>query len=211
MAKVKICGIKTPEDWHVAADAGAALIGLVFYPQSPRHITLDAAISIRNASQEMEQTKRVALTVDADDAMLSDIIRAARPDIVQCHGSESPERLQEIKSKFDVAIIKAFRVSSPKIFTDTIAYKGVADYFLFDSAPQNTHEIGGTGQVFDWKLMQRYQGGTPWMLAGGLTPRNVASAIIESGAKMVDVSSGVEKDRGIKDHNAIRDFISQAQ
>ncbi len=213
MARVKICGIRTPDDLHAVQLAGADWTGLVFASPSPRHLSLNEAAAIRDAADAINKVKApllVALVVDAVDAMLDGIAAAMRPDVIQCHGNESPARLAAIKSRYGCAVMKAIRVQSAESIIDAKKYDGIADILLFDSASQDAALPGGTGRSFDWGLMKAYHGKTPWMLAGGLTPENVAEAIRISGANAVDVSSGVESVRGQKDHPAIRRFISTA-
>ena len=209
MADVKICGIRTPDDLAAASAAGARWVGMVFFEKSPRHLTLDQAALLRDTAMA-ETTRRVALVVDADDAALAAIMAAAAPQMLQCHGRETPERLAEIKSRHGVDIMKAIRVADSTTLDAALAYDDVADWMLFDSAPADAELPGGTGHRFDWGLMQHWQGRKPWMLAGGLTAANVAEAVSVSGAKAVDVSTNVEKSPGIKDHNAIQDFVSAA-
>ena len=209
MADVKICGIRTPDDLAAASAAGARWVGMVFFEKSPRHLTLDQAALLRDTAMA-ETTRRGALVVDADDAALAAIMAAAAPQMLQCHGRETPERLAEIKSRHGVDIMKAIRVADSTTLDAALAYDDVADWMLFDSAPADAELPGGTGHRFDWGLMQHWQGRKPWMLAGGLTAANVAEAVSVSGAKAVDVSTNVEKSPGIKDHNAIQDFVSAA-
>lgn len=217
MARVKICGIKTPEDFTAAANSKADWVGLVFFPKSPRHLSFDEAMAIRNAADGHRQSTAglrtpllTALVVDADDALLDDIFAAAKPDLIQCHGNEPPERIKAIKTRYQCAVMKAIRVKSHESLTEAKAYEGYADIMLFDSAPVDAELPGGTGHAFDWGLMKAYDGTTPWMLAGGLTPHNVAEAIKASGAEAVDVSSGVEDKPGIKNHKFIQDFVTAA-
>jgi len=209
MADVKICGIRTPDDLAVASAAGARWIGMVFFEKSPRHLTLEQAALLRDSAMG-KAAARVALVVDADDAALDAIMAAAAPQMLQCHGGETPERLAEIKSRHGVDVMKAIRVADSTSLDAALAYDDVADWMLFDSAPADAELPGGTGHRFDWALMQHWQGSKPWMLAGGLTAANVTEAVTISGAKAVDVSSNVEKSPGIKDHNAIQDFVSAA-
>ena len=211
MADVKICGIKTQADLIAVHHAGARWAGFVFFEKSPRHLTLDDARSLRDHLDAfMAPPVPVALVVDADDASLDAIVAAVRPGLIQCHGKESPERVQMIKTRYNVNVMKAIRVAHAETLKLAEAYDGFADMMLFDSAPTGAILPGGTGHRFDWSLMQAYEGKTPWMLAGGLTPDNVAEAIRISGAKSVDVSSGVDESPGNKDHAAIHRFVSAA-
>ena len=213
MVRVKICGIRNADDYIASHRAGADWVGLVFFPKSPRNLTLDQAAKIRASADKLTGIKTpllVALVVDASDELLDGITSAVRPDLIQCHGNESPERIAKIKSKYAAAVMKAIRVKSEESLIDAAAYDGIADMLLFDSAPIDASLPGGTGHAFDWGMMDAYIGTSPWMLAGGLTPDNVADAIRISGAMAVDVSSGVEKTPGQKDHAAIQHFVSAA-
>lgn len=213
MARVKICGIQNADDYIASHRAGADWVGLVFFPKSPRHLTLEQAAEIRATADAIAGIKTpllVALVVDASDDQLDGITSAMRPDLIQCHGNESPARIAEIKSRYGIAVMKAIRVKSEESLMDATAYDGIADILLFDSAPIDATLPGGTGHAFDWGMMSAYLGTSPWMLAGGLTPANVADAIRISGTMAVDVSSGVEKTPGQKDHAAIQHFVSAA-
>jgi phosphoribosylanthranilate isomerase len=209
MADVKICGIKTMDDLMAVHTAGAKWTGFNFCSGSPRHLSLDEAATLRQHLHSMTKPPiPVALVVDASDDELDIIVNTAQPEIVQCHGNETPERVRMIKSKYNVNVMKAIRVTGADTLETAEAFDGYADIMLFDSAPASASLPGGTGQRFDWTLMQFYKGHTPWMLAGGLTPDNVVEAIRVSGAKAVDVSSGVENSPGNKDPEAIHRFVS---
>ncbi len=211
MADVKICGISTIDDLNAVQSAGARWTGFVFFPKSPRHLSLHDAQSLRSHLDAMTLAPiPVALVVNADDDELEQIMTMARPGIIQCHGDETPERLREIKNKYSIQVMKAIRVKHEETLIASKAYDGIADMMLFDSAPTGASLPGGTGHQFDWALMKAYDGTTPWMLAGGLTPDNVAEAIRISGANAVDVSSGVEESPGKKDPEAIHRFVSAA-
>ena len=208
MTDCKICGLGGFADLAVAEQAGARWGGFVFYPPSPRHIDIDKMRAIADEAIANNSTlARVALVVDADDATLDAITDALRPALIQCHGGESPDRISAIKSRYGVAVMKAVRVASLLDIKDALRYDGVADWLLFDSRPQKAELPGGTGQVFDWALMRAFAGATPWMLAGGLNADNIGDAINQSHARYVDVSSGVESQKGVKDHAAIKAFI----
>ena len=213
MTDCKICGLGSFADLAVAEQAGARWGGFVFYPPSPRHVDVDKMRAIADeAIANKSALARVALVVDADDACLDAITDALRPAMIQCHGGESPDRISAIKSRYGIAVMKAVRVASLLDIKDALRYDGVADWLLFDSHPQEAELPaklpGGTGQVFDWALMRAFAGATPWMLAGGLNADNIGDAISQSHARYVDVSSGVESQKGVKDHAMIRDFIS---
>jgi phosphoribosylanthranilate isomerase len=212
MVDVKICGIRSEDDLKAVAAAGATWTGLVFFPKSPRHLNVDDAAALRQAAERLSSRPQlVALTVDADDGLLDDIMARVQPDMLQCHGQEDPARISAIKTRYGRPVIKAIRVHNEQSLIDAKAFDGHADMMLFDSAPVDAVLPGGTGHAFDWGLMRQWQGATPWMLAGGLTPENVAQAIAESGAKAVDVSSGVEDAPGIKNPAAIQRFVLAAQ
>ena len=212
MVDVKICGLRTTEDMNAVAEAGARWAGFVFFPKSPRHLSLTEAADLRLAAEQMDhRPEMVALTVDADDHELDNIITALKPDMLQCHGAESPQRISAIKSTFGLPVMKAIRVKDAETLRAAEAYDGHADLMLFDSAPIDADLPGGTGHAFDWGLMAAWNGTTPWMLAGGLTTTNIAAAIAISGATAVDVSSGVETNPGNKDHAAIHRFVSEAR
>lgn len=207
--EVKICGLSTAETMAAALDAGADYVGLVFYPRSPRHVSLDQARAL--AAQARGRAKIVALTVDAPDGELHHIVETVAPDYVQAHGAESPERVEAIARQFR-PVIKAIAVKTSE---DVLAARdyGGADLWLFDAkAPETLANAlpGGNGVTFDWNLLAS---GRPrrFMLSGGLHPENVAQAIRVTGAPIVDVSSGVESAPGVKDIARIRNFIEAAR
>lgn len=214
MADVKICGLRTIEAIEAAHSGGARWVGFVFYSRSPRHLSLEDAKVLRDyldalvAPPTLPPPTLVVLVVDADDGALDEIVEAVRPEVIQCHGDESPTRVKAIKARYDVKVMKAIRVSDEKSVRAATAYDDVADMLLFDSAPEDAELPGGTGQRFDWGLTRSYEGKLPWLLAGGLTPENVGDAIRLSGAEAVDVSSGVESTLGDKDCDSIRRFLS---
>ena len=210
MAQVKICGLRNRGDLAAAAAAGAAWGGLVFYPPSPRHVTLADARWI--AVARPEGLPLVALTVDATDAEIEAIVEAIPVSMLQLHGAESPERAAELRERFRLPVMKAVGVSEEGDLDGLPAYRGAIDMLLIDARPPEGAEIpGGNGVAFDWRLIQGQSFPLPWMLAGGLTPENVAEAIRLTGAEWVDVSSGVEKARGIKDPARIAAFVRAAQ
>jgi len=210
MAKVKICGLKTVEDYKVCADTGAAFAGLVFHPRSPRHLSDETAANIASARHQ-NGPQIVALCVEPHDRMLDQIIEACRPDWLQLHGHETPERCDQIRQTHGLPILKAISVHGKNDIIAANAYSEVADMLLFDAATGNPDMPGGTGTQFDWSLLASQHISAPWMLAGGLNPKNVANAIAQTGAEFVDVSSGVESEPGIKDHEAIKHFVSAAE
>lgn len=210
MAQVKICGLRNRGDLAAAAAAGASWGGLVFYPSSPRHVTLADARWIAAACPQ--GLPLVALTVDATDAELEAIVEAIPVGMLQLHGSESAERAAALRARFRLPVMKAVGVSEEGDLDGLPAYAGAIDMLLIDARPPEGAEIpGGNGVAFDWRLVQGQRFPMPWMLAGGLTPENVAEAIRLTGAERVDVSSGVEKARGIKDPARIAAFVQAAR
>ncbi len=207
MTQVKICGLSTPETMQAALDFGADMVGLVFYPRSPRNVSMEQAAAL--AAQARAKAKIVALVVDADDALLKSVVNAVRPDYLQLHGNETPERVGEIATTFNTAIIKAIKVKEAADVSKAKAFKDVVDLILFDAKAPEELLPGGNGLSFDWNLLKG-KGGL-FMLSGGLTPDNVAEAIRLTRAPIVDVSSGVESLPGKKDISLIRKFIEQAK
>lgn len=207
--RVKICGLRTRAEVASAARAGAAYAGFVFYQQSPRHVTLGDA---RWIAQELpEGIRTVALTVDADDAFLAAIHESFGPDMFQLHGHESPDRVAEIRRLFRVPVMKAVGIATAEDLPTIDLYTRVADQLLVDARPAPGAELpGGNGIAFDWRLIDGYRWRLPWMLAGGLTPGNVAEAVRLTGADQVDVSSGVERTPGHKDPEKIKAFVAAA-
>jgi phosphoribosylanthranilate isomerase len=209
--EVKICGLSTPETVDAAIEAGADMIGLVFFPKSPRNVTLDQAASL--AARARGRCKIVTLVVDASDAELKDIVAKVDPDLIQAHGAESPERIAEIGRLTGKPVIKAIRVKDAGDIASASQFSRVADLILYDAkAPETLGSSlpGGNGHAFDWGLLEGEKR-PAFMLAGGLTPENVAEAIRVTGAPVVDVSSGVETAPGIKDIGLIRKFIEAAK
>ena len=207
MTTVKICGLSTQETMQAALDAGADMVGLVFFPRSPRNVSLEQAVPL--AAQARGRAKIVVLTVDADDVLLKSIVNAVKPDYIQAHGSETPERVGEITTKFGVPVIKAIKVKEASDISSAKAYKDVADLILFDAKAPEDLLPGGNGLSFDWNLLKGKDG--QFMLSGGLNPGNVAHAITLTRAPIVDVSSGVETTPGKKDISLIRKFIAAAK
>jgi phosphoribosylanthranilate isomerase len=207
---VKICGLSTRETLDVALDAGADMVGFVFFPPSPRHLTLDVA---RELGQAVERRAvKVALTVDADDATLTAVVEALQPDLLQLHGRETPARLREIRRKFALPVMKALPVATSADLANLPDYRDVADRILFDArAPKEATRPGGLGAVFDWHLLENLELQIPFMVSGGLHAGNVAEAVRVTRAGGVDVSSGVERAPGIKDPEMIRAFIRTAR
>jgi phosphoribosylanthranilate isomerase len=211
-ADVKICGLKTPETVAAALAGGASHVGFVFFPKSPRYLTPAAAAPL--ADLVRGKAKIVALTVDASDALLAEIVETVRPDILQVHGSETPERCGEIRARFGRPVMKAVKIADADDLAPLASYVPHVDLFLFDAkAPKTLANAlpGGNGISFDWKLIAGLDPGRPFMLSGGLDPQNVAEAIRLTGARMVDVSSGVESAPGVKDTARIAAFLAAAR
>jgi phosphoribosylanthranilate isomerase len=204
---VKICGITSPGAIDAAVDAGAVYGGLVFHSNSPRNVSFEQARVL--ADQMRGRLKIVALIADMDDAGIETLVKTVRPDFLQLHGSESARRTAYIRGKFGVGVIKALPVAEVSDLAAAAEYENAADMLMFDARPpKDALRGGGHGAAFDWKILEGRNFTKPWFLAGGLTPENVARAISLSGAKQVDVSSGVESAPGIKDAGRIRDFIN---
>jgi phosphoribosylanthranilate isomerase len=207
---VKICGLSTPETLDVAVDAGADMVGFVFFPPSPRHLGLDTARAL--GKHVRRRAVKVALTVDADDATLADIVEALQPDILQLHGRETVARLRDIKQKFGLQVMKALAVETAADLASLPLYAAAADRILFDArAPKEATRPGGLGAVFDWHVLENLDLKLPFMVSGGLNAGNVAEAVRVTRAGGVDVSSGVERAAGIKDPEMIRGFIRAAR
>ncbi|MBS7812235.1 phosphoribosylanthranilate isomerase [Roseococcus pinisoli] len=206
MTEVKICGISTPEALRVAAEAGADLVGFVFFPPSPRAVT-PAQAGALSASLE-GGPRRVGLFVDPTDELLEATLAAAPLDMIQLHGGETPSRVAAIQGRFGRPVMKALGIGTEADLAAIDDFAGVADWLLLDAkAPPEATRPGGNAQAFEWRLARLARIPVPWLLAGGLTPANVAEAIAVSGAPGVDVSSGVESSRGVKDAGLIRDFV----
>ncbi|HEY1783099.1 MAG TPA: phosphoribosylanthranilate isomerase [Roseiarcus sp.] len=207
---VKICGLSTAATLDAALDAGADMVGFVFFPKSPRHIDLATARAL--GRQARGRAKIVALSVDADDDTLKHIVEALAPDLMQLHGSETPARVKEIAELCALPTMKAIGVATRADLALARAYEGAADHFLIDAKPPKDAVLpGGNGRAFDWSLTRDFRPPVPWLLSGGLDPESVAAAIALSGAQGVDVSSGVESAHGLKDERKIRAFIAAAR
>jgi phosphoribosylanthranilate isomerase len=207
---VKICGLKSPATLEAALVAGADMVGFVFFPASPRHLGLEGARVL--GEQVGGRAKKVALTVDADDQLLSQIVATLRPDILQLHGKESQERVALVRSRFGLPVMKAVPIALRGDLAAVRQYARVADRLIFDArAPQEATRPGGLGKPFDWTLLAGFDINVPFMLSGGLDASNVAEAIAVTKAPGVDVSSGVESEPGVKDPNKIREFIAAAR
>jgi phosphoribosylanthranilate isomerase len=207
---VKICGLKTPEALDAALQAGADLVGFVFFPPSPRNVGFDAAHAL--GARARGRAGKVALSVDADDALLARIVETLRPDLLQLHGSEPPERVSAVKRRFGLPVMKALPIAEASDLAAVPAYAAVADRLLFDARPpRDATRPGGLGRRFDWRLLEQVESPIPFMLSGGLDAGNVAEALTITRAPAVDVSSGVERAPGEKDPEKIRTFIAAAR
>ena len=207
---VKICGLSTRETLDAALDAGADMVGFVFFPPSPRHLSLQVARELGRSVKR--RAIKVALTVDADDATLAGIIDALEPDILQLHGRETAARVAEIKQKFSREVMKVLPVEGAADLAGLPSFAAVADRILFDARPpEGATRPGGLGAAFDWHLLQNLDLKVPFMVSGGLHAGNVAEAVRVTRAGGVDVSSGVERTPGVKDVEMIRAFIRAAR
>ncbi len=206
---VKICGLTESADVPAALLAGARYIGFVFFEKSPRNLSIEQAAFM--ATTVPEGICKVALTVNASDAFLDEMLAAVPIDMLQLHGAESPERVSEVKARYGLPVMKAVGVAGPEDLAALDEYVKVADQILVDAKPPKAGGLpGGNGLAFDWRLIAGRRWPVPWMLAGGLTPDNVAQAIAMTGARQVDVSSGVESAPGVKDADLIMAFCTTA-
>jgi phosphoribosylanthranilate isomerase len=207
---IKICGLSTPETLDASLAAGADMVGFVFFDKSPRHISLECARLL--GARVGGKALKVALTVDADDATLAALIAELKPQLLQLHGKETPERVIDVRARFGLPVMKALGLARKEDLAVVARYEAVADWLLFDAKPpQDAALPGGNGEAFDWSLLRGLEIAKPWLLAGGLRPETVATAIGISGAPGVDVSSGVESLPGAKDSAKIRAFIANAR
>jgi phosphoribosylanthranilate isomerase len=207
---VKICGLSTPETLDAALEAGADMVGFMFFPASPRHLNLGTAREL--AARVKGRAKKVAVSVDADDAALENYIEAVRPDLLQLHGKETVARIRDIKAKFGVPVMKVIAVATAADLAAVAGYAAVADQILFDAkAPKDATRPGGLGTPFDWHLLENLKLAVPFIVSGGINAENVAEAARITGASGVDVSSGVESAPGKKDITLIRAFIAAAR
>ena len=205
----KLCGLTKIQDIDAAAEAGAAYVGLVFFPKSPRNLEIIEAREL--ALRVPLKIAKVALVVNADNAFLDHITTSVPLDMLQLHGTESPERVVEVKVRYGLPVMKALGIANTKDIILAQTYAGAADQLLLDAKPLSGHDLpGGNGLSFDWNLLHGATWSVPWMLAGGLTPINVAAAVHLSGAKQVDVSSGIEAMPGQKCPKLMAEFVAQA-
>ncbi len=207
--RVKICGLNSRIAVEAAVQSGAAYCGFVFFPKSPRNLTIPQAIDL--AALVPPGLAKVALTVDASDFTLAQILESVALDMLQLHGSESPDRVAQVKAKFGLPVIKAISIASEADLSAIAEYSRIADQLLIDAKPAPGAELpGGNGVPFDWRLISGRRWASPWMLAGGLTAANVREAVRLTGANQVDVSSGVETSPGVKNVEKIAAFVKAA-
>src|SRR3954471_18458555 len=207
---VKICGLKTPDALDAALEAGADMVGFVFFPPSPRDLGVEAARAL--GERVKGRAKKVALSVDATDAELERVVEALKPDMLQLHGKETPERVATVRTRFRLPVMKALPIEQKSDLAPIRLYGKVADWLLFDGrAPREATRPGGLGKTFDWALLQNLDLKIPFMLSGGLDAGNIAEALRITRAPSVDVSSGVERSPGDKDVEKIRAFIRTAR
>lgn len=207
--RVKICGLRTSADVAAVAAAGGQYVGFVFFAKSPRNITLEEAAKL--AVDVPLGIAKVGLVVDPTDAFLDELLSIVPLDMIQLHGSETPARVTEVKALTGLPVMKAVGIAGPDDLAKLDAYSAVADQLLVDTKPpKDAAHPGGLGQTFDWSLIKGRRWPVPWMLAGGLTVENITEAIATTGAKQVDLSSGVESAPGVKDHAKIAEFCRAA-
>jgi phosphoribosylanthranilate isomerase len=207
---VKICGLSTLEALDVAIEAGADMVGFVFFPPSPRHLSYNTGRAL--GAHVRGRAQKVALTVDADEAVFETLVEALQPDMLQLHGKEPPARVAALKARFGLPVMKAIAVESKRDLAATAPYTRIADRLLFDArAPREATRPGGLGKAFDWHLLEGISADVPFMLSGGLDAANVAEALRITRAPGVDVSSGVESAPGVKDLEKILAFIRAAR
>ena len=206
--RAKICGLKTAEAVDAAVVGGAAFIGFVFFPPSPRALSPDDAAEL--IARMPAQVARVGLFVDPDDVLIRSVLDRAQLTMIQLHGKEPPDRVAAIRARFGLPVIKALPIAEEGDFAAVTSYAAVSDWLLFDAKPPKRPDSlpGGNALAFDWRLLRDRDVSVPWLLAGGLDPANVAEALRITGAEAVDVSSGVEKARGVKDPELITDFLA---
>jgi phosphoribosylanthranilate isomerase len=208
--RVKICGLRTAADVAAVAQAGAAYAGFVFFAKSPRNLSIVQAKALALAAPV--GLAKVALVVDADDATLDAIVEGVPLDMLQLHGHESPARVAEVRARYGLPVMKAVGVADEGDLAGLMEMSLAADQLLIDAKPAKGADLpGGNGLAFDWRLLVGRKWLRPWMLAGGLTPANVAEAVRLTGARQVDISSGVESAPGVKDAARIAAFVAAAQ
>lgn len=210
LPRVKICGLRDNAGLTAAVDAGAAYVGLVFFEKSPRYVSFEQAVALAIATPV--GVAKVGLVVNPDDATLTALLDQVPLDIIQLHGAETPARVAEVRARYGLPVMKAIGVAGADDLTQISAYEAVADQILLDAKPPRDALLpGGNGHTFDWSLIAGRLWTKPWMLAGGLTINNVASAVAQTGARQIDLSSGVESAPGVKDPKLIAQFVAAAQ
>lgn len=203
---IKICGLKTPETLAAALDGGASHVGFIFFAKSPRYVEPELAGRLREAARGRAQV--VAVTVDADDAFLDRIASETKPDLLQLHGKETPDRVAEVKARYGLPVMKALSVSEAADLDRIAPYLGIADRFLFDAKPPKGSVLpGGNGVSFDWRLLQKLDPKLDYLLSGGLNAQNIGEALALADPPGIDISSGVESAPGVKDTGLIDGFF----
>ncbi|KQZ82985.1 N-(5'-phosphoribosyl)anthranilate isomerase [Mesorhizobium sp. Root157] len=203
---IKICGLKTGVALAAALVGGASHVGFIFFPKSPRNVAPSEAGRLRKLASG--RAKAVAVTVDADDAFLDTIVAEMQPDMLQLHGSESPERVSDLKARHGLPVMKAFPVRETADLAAITPYRGVVDRFLFDAKPPKGSQLpGGNGVSFDWTILARLDAGVDYMLSGGLNAANIREALQLANPPAIDISSGVESAPGVKDAALIEQFF----
>ncbi len=204
---IKICGLNTEKSVAAALDGGASHVGFIFFPKSPRNIAPEDAGRLRQAA--IGRANAVAVTVDATDSELERIISTVKPDMLQLHGKEAPERIGEIKQRFGLPVMKALAISTADDLNRIAPFKGIADRFLFDAKPPAGSQLpGGNGVSFDWTLLSKLPAGLDYLLSGGINSENVAEALRMTNPPGLDISSGVERTPGVKDPALIAAFFA---
>jgi phosphoribosylanthranilate isomerase len=203
---IKICGLKTDEAMAAALAGGASHVGFIFFAKSPRYIEPTEAGRLRQAA--IDKARAVAVTVDADDAFLDEIVAKMRPDMLQLHGTETPERVAEVKARYGLPVIKVFSVSEAADLDKIKPFIGIADRFMFDAKPPKGSQLpGGNGVAFDWRILAGLDAGLDYMLSGGLNAANIGDALRSANPPAIDISSGVESAPGVKDPTLIEQFF----
>ena len=203
---IKICGLKTDGALAAALTGGASHVGFIFFAKSPRYVEPAEAGRLREAAQG--KAKAVAVTVDASDASLDEIVAAMQPDMLQLHGSETPDRVAELKARYNLPVMKAVSVSEAADLERVKPFVGIADHFLFDAKPPKGSELpGGNGVAFDWHILAGLDAGVDYMLSGGLNAANIGDALRLANPPGIDISSGVESAPGVKDPALIEQFF----
>ena len=203
---IKICGLKTDEAMAAALAGGASHVGFIFFAKSPRYVEPAQAGRLRQAA--IGKAKAVAVTVDADDAFLDEIVEKMRPDMLQLHGAETPARVAEVKARYGLPVVKVFSVSEAADLDRIKPFVGIADRFMFDAKPPKGSQLpGGNGVAFDWRILAGLDAGLDYMLSGGLNAANIGDALRSANPPAIDISSGVESAPGVKDPALIEQFF----